>query len=89
MLVFPRTKFARTNGIRRQYFHLLSEVFELGWSLLWRDYGHAGLEAVDAQHSADTLRWILHDRHHVDRDKCAAQVICGNAKRGYYEPCRA
>jgi hypothetical protein len=85
MMVFPITRFARRNGVWRQFFHLLSEVWELFWALVWRDWDHAGREAVDVQHVTDTLRWILHFRYKVDRDMAAARVIVGNHKRGYYE----
>jgi hypothetical protein len=85
MMNFPITKFARRNGVWQQFFHLVSEVWEIFWALLWRNYAHAGRETVDAQQSADTLRWALHFRHGVDRDMAAATVIEGNRQRGYYE----
>jgi len=82
---FPVTVFAERNGVWRQFFHLVSEVWELFWALLWRDWKHAGRERVDVMQSADTLGWILQWRHQVNRDEATARVLVGNGQRGYYQ----
>jgi len=91
----PRTKFADTNSLWRQFFHLVSEVWEVGKALLWSEYHRkfspqtnylcAGEELVDVQISAHTLRHILKDKYLVNMENCESYVFRKGQSRGYYK----
>ena len=83
-MLFPRTIFADKNNLLEQLFHLRSEVDELQDALVKGDYDHAAEEAVDVQHSADTLLRILLERHGADSHGAYTTVTLKNVKRGYY-----
>ena len=80
---FPETKFTR-NGIWRQYFHLLSEVLEVGLALLKRDKSHAIMEIWDVKHSCETMHRILDSKGQIVY-MCKGDVIDNNCRRGYYK----
>ena len=79
---FPATKFIN-NSLARQWWHLLTEVVEIGLALLRGDLQHAATEAWDAKHSAETLHRILEGRG-VDVKMAQEEVISNNLERGYY-----
>ena len=79
---FPASKFT-TNSAARQWFHLLSEVLEVGWELLNGNVKCANLELWDVKHSAETLHRILESRG-AQVDVARVIVLCGNRARGYY-----
>lgn len=81
---FPRTCFADSTSIWRQYRHLVSEVIEVGMALLFRDYQHASRELWDICHSSETGNHILRDNYGVDARASRIAVVRGNQKRGYY-----
>lgn len=83
-MLFPRTIFADRNTIYRQWFHLLSEVMEVGAAILKQDWNHVADEAVDCQQSADTLLHIAMERHEADAYGAYTRVAVGCARRGYY-----
>lgn len=82
--MYPRTIFADKNGPWRQVAHLAGEVWEVIKALAARDYRHAAQELADVQHSAETLLYILRDRHGVDMDGAKNAIILKNYRRGYY-----
>lgn len=81
----PRTKFADTNSLWRQYFHLVSEVWEVGKALISRNYCDVGEELVDVQISAHTMRHILNEKKLAPMDACEWHVIRKGQVRGYYK----
>lgn len=95
----PRTKFADSNGVWRQFFHLVSEVWEVFKALVlaeicrrmyigywWRHYEQAARELVDVQISAHTERYILHDKYWcADMESCEKYVFRKGVERGYYK----
>lgn len=87
-MLFLRTKFADKNTIWQQYFHLVSEVFELGRAILAAkfngDWNHVADEAVDVQGSSDTLLHIAMEKHGADSHGAYTRVTIGNTIRGYY-----
>jgi hypothetical protein len=83
MYQFPATKFI-SNTLWRQWWHLLTEVMEIGKALLRRDLQHAATETWDARHSAETLHRILQGKG-VDVRMAQEHVISNNLERGYYE----
>lgn len=83
MYQFPPTRFV-SNSLCRQWFHLLSEVLEIGIALLHGNLQHAASETWDAKHSAETMHRILSGRG-ADIDLAKAGVTAGNRRRGYYQ----
>jgi len=81
---FPRTRFTR-NTLWRQWWHLLSEVLEVGRALLSGHIHHAGAEVWDVKHSAETLHRIL-EGYGVDIAAGRDKVISNNKRRDYYVP---
>ena len=84
-MLFPRTIFADKNSALDQLEHLQSEINEVRDALIAGDYTHAAEEAVDVQHSADTLLRILMERHGADSHGAYTVVNIKNVKRGYYD----
>jgi hypothetical protein len=80
---FPASRFT-TNSAARQWFHLLSEVLEVGWELLRGNVKGATMETWDCKHSAETLHRILEARHGALVDVARIRVLSGNVGRGYY-----
>ena len=80
---FPATRFV-CNGLWRQWWHLLSEVLEVGRALLVGDLQHAAAEAWDVKHSTETLHRVLAGRG-VDVELGFETVVGNNLDRGYYE----
>lgn len=80
---FPASTFASKNTAWRQWFHLLSEVLEVGWDLLHKDVKGATMETWDVKHSAETLHRIL-ERDGALVDVARVRVMKGNYVRGYY-----
>lgn len=83
MYQFPPTRFIR-NSLWRQWWHLLSEVLEIGIALLRGNLQHAARETWDVKHSAETMHRILSGRG-ADVDLARAGVVSGNRRRGYYQ----
>jgi hypothetical protein len=91
---FPETRFSRTNTIRQQYFHLVSEVLELGRALFraWlrdrlfkvKDYSHAARESHDVIQSDESLQRLI-ECEGADIDLARRVVVEGCRFRGYYE----
>ncbi len=82
MYQFPTTKFV-SNTLWRQWWHLLSEVLEIGKALLRRNIQHAAAEAWDVKQSSETLHRILAGKG-ADVEMAREEVISGCIKRGYY-----
>lgn len=80
---WPQTRFVR-NSLWRQWFHMLSELLEIGWELFWGNLQRAGNEAMDLDQSGETFRRIL-QRKGVDLALARDQVEQGCRERGYYE----
>ena len=85
---FPRSKFADSNTIWKQFWHMASELFEVFRALLRRDYYHAAKEMADLKHSTETGEHILEEQYRVDVKAATKEVIRGNICRGYYPPDR-
>lgn len=81
---FPATRFV-SNTPWRQWWHLLSEVLEIGKALLIGNLQHAAAEAWDVKQSSETMHRILSGRG-VDVAMAREVVINNNLARGYYEP---
>jgi len=79
---FPATKFV-TNSPWRQWWHLLSEVVEIGFALLRGDLQHAATEAEDVGCSKETFQRILSGLG-ADIEMAREEVIAGHIERGYY-----
>lgn len=82
---FPKTRFANATSIWRQYLHLVSEVIEIFFALVRRDYQHASRELWDVCQSSETGNHILGSYYGVDPRGSRRAIINGNQKRGYYE----
>jgi hypothetical protein len=80
---FPRVRFV-CNSPWRQWWHLLSEVIEIGRAILCGNLQHAAVETWDTKHSAETLHRILAGKG-ADIEAARAQVVSNNLERGYYE----
>jgi hypothetical protein len=80
---FPATKFV-CNSHWRQWRHLLSEVIEIGWALLFHNPQHAARETWDTRHSAETLHRILSGEG-ADIAAALEAVMKNNLDRGYYQ----
>jgi len=80
---FPASKFSKKNTALRQWFHLLSEVLEVGWELLCGNVKGVTMETWDVKHSAETLHRIM-ERDGALVDVARARVLSGNHARGYY-----
>lgn len=79
---FPATRFVR-NTLWRQWFHLLSEVIEIGRALLAGNLQHAAAETWDAKQSSETMHRILSGRG-ADVSLAREEIIGNNQERGYY-----
>lgn len=80
---FPPTRFV-TNSLWRQWWHLLSEVLEIGKALLTGNLQHAAAESWDVTQSNETFRRILSGKG-ADIELAREEVISGCLERGYYE----
>lgn len=85
---FPPTRFV-SNSLWRQWWHLFSEVIELGRALISArftgNYQHVAREAEDVSQSDETFKRILSGMG-VDIALARQQVVSGCLERGYYEP---
>lgn len=79
---FPSTRFV-SNSPWRQWWHLLSEVLEIGKALLIGNLQHAAAEAWDVKQSTETLHRILAGRG-ADVELAKKTVLSNNIERGYY-----
>lgn len=79
---FPLTRFV-SNTPWRQWWHLLSEVIEVGKALLSGDLQHAATEIWDVKQSSETMHRILSGKG-VDVDMSRETVLGNNVKRDYY-----
>lgn len=79
---FPATKFV-SNSPWRQWWHLFSEVIEIGMALLTGNIQHAAAETWDAKQSAETMHRILSGRG-ADVAIAREHIISNNLERGYY-----
>ena len=80
---FPATRFV-SNSIWRQWWHMLSEVIEIGGALLTGNIQHAAAETWDVKQSSETLHRILSGKG-ADVDLARDTVISNNQERGYYQ----
>lgn len=81
---FPATKFV-CNSPWRQWWHLLSEVLEIGRALLTGNLQHAAAETWDAKQSSETMHRILSGQG-ADVELARETVLSGCLERGYYAP---
>ena len=79
---FPATRFV-SNSPWRQWWHLLSEVLEIGRALLSDDLQHAAAETWDVKQSSETLHRILSGRG-VDVEMARQTIVINNLDRSYY-----
>lgn len=95
---FPKIKFAKTNSIVEQWLHLRSEVMEVqnaindmrmindDEALIEALAAQAIEECLDTIHSAETLIMVIQREYPgIDLAAIKQDVICKNAKRGYYD----
>lgn len=80
---FPPTRFV-SNTLWRQWWHLVSEVLELGWELLTGNWQRAANESWDISQNQETLRRILAGKG-ADIELARNTVINNNRERGYYD----
>ena len=80
---FPPTRFT-SNSPWRQWWHLFSEVLELGFALLLRNFQHASRETWDVGQSSETMNRILSGLG-ADVGMAREHVISGCRERGYYD----
>lgn len=79
---FPATRFT-CNRPWKQWWHLLSEVIEIGLALLAGNLQHAAAETWDAKQSSETMHRILSGRG-ADVSMAREQIVGNNQERGYY-----
>lgn len=79
---FLATRFV-CNSPWRQWWHLLSEVLEIGVALWRNNLQHAAAETWDVKHCAETLHRILAGQG-VDIEMAKEIVVNNNRERGYY-----
>lgn len=79
---FRATRFV-SNSLWRQWWHLLSEVLEIGRALLFGDLQHAARETWDVKQSGETMHRILSGRG-ADVAMARESVVGGCQERGYY-----
>ncbi len=79
---FPSTRFV-SNTPWRQWWHLLSEVIEVGKALLCGDLQHAAAEIWDVKQSSETLHRILSGKG-SDVEMARETVTNNNVNRDYY-----
>lgn len=80
---FPTTRFV-SNTPWRQWWHLVSEVLELGWELLTRNWQRAANESWDISQNQETMRRILAGKG-ADIAMARNQIISNNTEREYYQ----
>ena len=80
---FPPTRFV-SNSLWRQWWHLFSEVIEVGRALLVGNIQHAAQEAWDVKQSSETLHRILSGLG-ADVELARERVEDGCRERGYYD----
>lgn len=81
---FPATRFV-SNSLWRQWWHLLSEVLEIGRALVTGNLQHAAAETWDVKQSSETLHRILSGQG-ADVALAKEEIIDNNTGRGYYAP---
>lgn len=79
---FPPTRFV-SNSLWRQWWHLLSEVLEIGKALLVGNLQHAAAETWDVKQSSETMHRILAGKG-ADVEMARNTVEGNNSERGYY-----
>lgn len=79
---FPKTRFV-SNSPWRQWWHLVSEVIELGVALLKKDLQHAAVETGDIKQISETMHHILAGLG-ADVQLAMSTVLDKNEERGYY-----
>jgi len=79
---FPATRFV-SNSPWRQWWHLLSEVLEIGLALLTGNIQHAAAETWDVKQSSETLHRILSGTG-ADIEMAQDTVMENCLTRGYY-----
>lgn len=80
---FPQTRFV-SNSPWRQWWHLVSEVLELGWEIFCKNWQKAANESWDISQDQETMRRILSGLG-ADVELARENVVCGNIERGYYD----
>lgn len=80
---FRATRFV-SNSLWRQWWHLLSEVIEVGKALAVGDLQHAAQETWDVKQSSETMHRILSGRG-ADVEMAKGMVVDGCSERGYYD----
>jgi hypothetical protein len=87
LYTFTETRFARTNTPWKQYFHIVSEVIELGMALFRKDKRAIGRESWDVRCSTETFQRIVAaagTADGVDIAEAREEVIAGHRERKYY-----
>jgi len=79
---FQTTRFV-CNTPWRQWWHLLTEVYEIAKALLRGDLQHAMTESWDASQRLETLRHIGEGLG-ADISMARDEVVRNNTDRGYY-----
>lgn len=79
---FKATRFV-ANSLWRQWWHLLSEVIEVGLALLQGNLQHAAAETFDVKQSSETMHRILSGRG-ADVQLARETVQGNNESRDYY-----
>lgn len=84
---YPPTRFIQ-NTLWRQWWHLFSEVIELGRAIIAAHFAgnwqHAARESEDVGQSNETMKRILAERG-ADIALARVEVISGCLERGYYD----
>lgn len=79
---FPATRFV-SNTLWRQWWHMLSEILEVGWALLLGDLQWAARETIGVRQSSETMNRIQAGQG-ADIEMAMEHVVKGCEERGYY-----
>jgi len=80
---FKATRFV-SNTLWRQWWHMLSEVLEVGWALLLGDLQWAARETIDVRQSSETMNRIQAGKG-ADIKMAMESVVKGCEERRYYQ----
>ena len=80
---FPPTRFV-SNSLWKEWWHLVSEVLELGWALLTGDLQGAASETWDVKQNSETIHRKLSGMG-ADIKMARQEVFDRCLERGYYE----
>jgi len=86
MLRFPRTKFVDSSPLCEIVRKLYEECLEVGQELQTPlDVQKMAVEAFDVIQVCETMLYRLQERHGVNLEAAAVEVVRKNSERGYYE----